>query len=185
MHGSWQRWCLAASLGVLLAACNSTPKCVGDDEYLQAVDRHRLDLPANVTASERMAPLVIPPYTPAADVPEPIKKAIADADRTDADRALDAGRKPGEVFAFFKIAEGQKIGELKGDWKGWNFKFLDARGQELGLITKKWGGVGRELFTTADNYMVALDDKAPAQPNQAPMMLAAGLAIDVVFKEAA
>ena len=27
----------------------------------QAVDRRRLDLPANVTASERMAPLVIPP----------------------------------------------------------------------------------------------------------------------------
>ena len=64
MHGSWQRCCLAASLGILLAACNSTPKCVGDDEYLQAVDRHRLDLPANVTASERMAPLVIPPADP-------------------------------------------------------------------------------------------------------------------------
>ena len=38
--------------------------CVGDDEYLQAVDRRRLDLPANVTASERMAPLVIPASGP-------------------------------------------------------------------------------------------------------------------------
>jgi predicted methyltransferase len=56
--------------------------------------------------------IVIPPYTPAADVPQPIKDAIAAKDRTDADRALDAGRKPGEVFAFFKIAPGQKIGEL-------------------------------------------------------------------------
>jgi predicted methyltransferase len=56
--------------------------------------------------------LVIPPYTPAADVPEPIKAAIAAADRTDKDRALDAGRKPGEVFAFFKLAPGQKVGEL-------------------------------------------------------------------------
>jgi len=56
--------------------------------------------------------LVIPPYTPAADVPEPIKAAIAAADRTDKDRALDAGRKPGEVFGFFKLAPGQKIGEL-------------------------------------------------------------------------
>src|SRR4051794_18212755 len=56
--------------------------------------------------------IVIPPYTPAADVPAPIKAAIAATDRSDADRALDAGRKPGEVLAFFKVAPGQKIGEL-------------------------------------------------------------------------
>lgn len=56
--------------------------------------------------------IVIPPYTPAADVPAPIKAAIAAPDRSDADRALDAGRKPGEVLAFFRVAPGQKIGEL-------------------------------------------------------------------------
>lgn len=58
------------------------------------------------------AAVVIPPYTPAADVPEPIRAAIAAADRTDKDRALDAGRKPAEVLAFFKVAPGQKIAEL-------------------------------------------------------------------------
>jgi predicted methyltransferase len=52
------------------------------------------------------------PYTPAADVREPIKAAIAAPDRSEADRALDAGRKPGEVLAFFHVAPGQKIGEL-------------------------------------------------------------------------
>jgi predicted methyltransferase len=56
--------------------------------------------------------VVAPPYTPAADVPEPIKAAIAAPDRSEADRALDAGRKPGETLAFFKIAPGEKIGEL-------------------------------------------------------------------------
>jgi predicted methyltransferase len=45
-------------------------------------------------------------------VPAPILAAIAAADRTDEDRKLDAGRKPGEVLAFFKVAPGQKIGEL-------------------------------------------------------------------------
>jgi uncharacterized lipoprotein len=64
MHGSWQRWSLAASLTLTLSGCHSTPKCVGDDEYLQAIERPRLELPANVTASERMAPLVIPPAAP-------------------------------------------------------------------------------------------------------------------------
>jgi len=52
------------------------------------------------------------PYTPAASVPAPIRDAIAAPDRTDADRALDAGRKPGEVLAFFHVAPGQRIGEL-------------------------------------------------------------------------
>lgn len=54
----------------------------------------------------------IPPYQPSAAVPEPIKAAIAASDRTDADRRIDAGRKPGEVLAFFGIAPGMKVGEL-------------------------------------------------------------------------
>lgn len=54
----------------------------------------------------------IPAYTPAADVPQAIKDAIAATDRDDNDRRLDAGRKPAEVLAFFKVAPGQKIGEL-------------------------------------------------------------------------
>jgi predicted methyltransferase len=55
---------------------------------------------------------VIPPYTPAGDVPEPIRAAVTAPDRDDKDRAIDAGRKPAEVLAFFKIEPGQKIGEL-------------------------------------------------------------------------
>lgn len=55
---------------------------------------------------------VIPPYTPAADVPQAIKDAVAATDRAPADRKLDAGRKPAEVLAFFKLAPGQKVGEL-------------------------------------------------------------------------
>jgi uncharacterized protein YxjI len=30
----------------------------------------------------------------------------------------------------------QKVAEVKGDWKGWDFKFLGADGTELGAITK-------------------------------------------------
>ncbi|HEX3766108.1 MAG TPA: SAM-dependent methyltransferase [Kofleriaceae bacterium] len=53
-----------------------------------------------------------PAYTPSADVPEAIRDAVTAADRDDKDRALDAGRKPAEVLAFFGIAPGQKVGEL-------------------------------------------------------------------------
>lgn len=64
------------------------------------------------TGSGSGSAVVIPPYTPAADVPAPIRAAIAAPDRTDKDRALDAGRKPGEVFAFFKLAPNQRVFEL-------------------------------------------------------------------------
>jgi predicted methyltransferase len=54
----------------------------------------------------------IPPYTPGSDVPDAIRSAVTASDRTEADRALDAGRKPAEVLAFFKVAPGQKVAEL-------------------------------------------------------------------------
>lgn len=79
---------------------------------------------------------------------------------------------------------GKKIGEVKGDWKGWNFRLLDGQGHELGVVTKKWAGIGKELFTTADNYIAALSDTTPAE-TQGPILLAAGLAVDIVYKEAA
>jgi predicted methyltransferase len=76
-----------------------------------ACSKSKSDAPAAGSGSAE-APAPIPPYTPAATVPDPIKQAIAGADRSDADRRLDAGRKPGEVLAFFGVAPGQKIGEL-------------------------------------------------------------------------
>jgi len=42
----------------------------------------------------------------------PIEAAVAASDRSADDRALDAGRKPAAVLAFFRVAPGQKIGEL-------------------------------------------------------------------------
>jgi predicted methyltransferase len=63
-------------------------------------------------ASTVDAPPAIPAYEPRPDVPAPIRDAVTAADRSDADRKLDAGRMPAEVLAFFKLAPGQKIGEL-------------------------------------------------------------------------
>jgi uncharacterized protein YxjI len=80
-------------------------------------------------------------------------------------------------------ASDNRVAEVKGDWKGWNFRFLDANGQELGVVTKKWAGLGKEFFTSADNYMIALSDHELAGPDVAALLLGAGLAIDIVFKE--
>jgi uncharacterized protein YxjI len=75
--------------------------------------------------------------------------------------------------------DGQQFADVKGDWKGWNFKFLDSAGQEMGVVTKKWAGLGKELFTSADNYIVEIKE---GTANNA-LLLAAAIAIDTVFKE--
>lgn len=90
----------AAGTGAAMAASGPTPAAAPG--------------PGGATAATAAAAAAPPPapYTPATDVPEPIKAAIAAADRSDDDRALDAGREPGEVLAFFRVAPGQQIGEL-------------------------------------------------------------------------
>ncbi len=77
----------------------------------------------------------------------------------------------------------KQVGEVKGDWKGWNFKLLSASGEELGTVAKTWAGVAKEMFTSADNYVVSLSPKVSSNAVLATLLLAAGLAIDTVFKE--
>jgi uncharacterized protein YxjI len=100
----------------------------------------------------------------------------------------EVGRLKTKLFALragFRVfdAHERQVAEVKGDWKGWNFRFLTADGTELGKVTKQWAGLGRELFTSADNYVIALDDRLPVVPEAAALLLAAGLAIDTVYNE--
>lgn len=78
----------------------------------------------------------------------------------------------------------QQVAEVKGDWKGWNFKLLGSGGQELGTVAKQWAGLAKEMFTSADNYVIALADDQAANPAGNMLLLAAGLAIDIIYKEA-
>jgi uncharacterized protein YxjI len=78
---------------------------------------------------------------------------------------------------------GTKSADVKGDWKSWNFRFLAVDGRELGVVTKKWGGLMKEMFTSADNYHIKIADDVPTGGALAALLLAAGLAIDIVFKE--
>jgi uncharacterized protein YxjI len=77
----------------------------------------------------------------------------------------------------------QPVAEVKGNWKGWDFRFVNRNGREIGTVTKKWAGLGQELFTSADNYIISLTDLSGASPETSALLLAAGLAIDVVYKE--
>ncbi len=79
-------------------------------------------------------------------------------------------------------ANDRKVAQLKGNLVGWNFKFVSESGQELGVVTKKWAGIGKELFTSADNYIVTIA-KEVDPVGAGSLLLAAALCIDMVFKE--
>ncbi|MBB6216586.1 uncharacterized protein YxjI [Anaerosolibacter carboniphilus] len=77
----------------------------------------------------------------------------------------------------------REVAEIIGDWKGWNFRFVNSQEKEIGTVTKKWAGIGKELFTSADNYVISLNDAAESESEHNKLLLAAGLAIDTVYKE--
>jgi uncharacterized protein YxjI len=86
----------------------------------------------------------------------------------------------GGAFHVFDAHDNQ-VAFVKGDWKGWNFSFKDNADREIGRITKKWAGAGKELFTSADNYMLSLNEGH--SPEKATLLLAAALAVDTIYKE--
>lgn len=78
--------------------------------------------------------------------------------------------------------EENELAQLSGSWTGWDFRFT-AGGFDLATITKKWAGIGKELFTSADNYMIEISDRIqPGNPVRA-LILGAMVTIDMVFKE--
>jgi uncharacterized protein YxjI len=80
--------------------------------------------------------------------------------------------------------DGTRFAEVKGDWKGWNYRLLDLSGRDMGIVTKKWAGIGKELFTSADNYVVSLvPGMMTDRKNTRELLLAAVLAIDIIYKE--
>lgn len=71
---------------------------------------------------------------------------------------------------------------LKGRWTSWEFQFLKGD-RELARVTKKWAGLGKELFTTADNYVLSIADSVKPDDEVRTLVLAAVMCIDMVLKE--
>jgi uncharacterized protein YxjI len=74
------------------------------------------------------------------------------------------------------------ICQLKGKWTGWDFRFM-AGDQELARVSKKWSGISKEMFTSADNYILSISEHVPPNSQIRQLILAAVLCIDMVLKE--
>lgn len=84
----------------------------------------------------------------------------------------------------FKVLDrnDQPLCELKGKWTGWDFRFVSG-GTELAQVSKKWAGIGRELFTSADNYVLSISPEVPPGHPVRKLILGAVMCIDMVLKE--
>lgn len=78
--------------------------------------------------------------------------------------------------------QGNTICTLQGKWTSWEFRFMKGD-KELANVSKKWSGLGKELITSADNYMLKIDASVAAKDTSRIMIMAAVLCIDMVLKE--
>lgn len=86
--------------------------------------------------------------------------------------------------ARFTISDetGREIGEVRArNWRARDFAVLDANGQPVAEVNKKWRGIAREAFTDADTYGIRLHD-GTTEPLRT-LALGAALAIDLVMKQ--
>ena len=72
--------------------------------------------------------------------------------------------------------------KLQGKWTSWDFKFA-IENNEFGHVSKKWAGLGKEMFTTADNYMLEINESVPKDDPLRTLILGAVICIDMVLKE--
>ena len=88
----------------------------------------------------------------------------------------------GGKFSVLDAAD-QPVCMLKGKWTGWDFRFMSSEERELAHVTKKWAGLGKEMFTTADNYALDISENVEQDSDTRKLILAAVMCIDMVLKE--
>jgi uncharacterized protein YxjI len=83
---------------------------------------------------------------------------------------------------FDLVVNGQVVGAIQAEnWRAWDFAIVDAAGTEVARITKRWEGLARTLFTTADKYVVHVHFTLPDP--LASMVIAAALTVDTALKQ--
>lgn len=71
---------------------------------------------------------------------------------------------------------------LKSELISWDYQFI-KNDVELALISKKWSGLKKELFTNADNYMLKINEQVPNNDSIRMLIMAAVMCIDMILKE--
>lgn len=79
-------------------------------------------------------------------------------------------------------ADGETVGSIDAEnWRSWDFAIHDTDGTEIARVTKKWAGLLREGFTTADHYV--LEITGPTSPDLRFLIVASAAALDTALKQ--
>jgi predicted methyltransferase len=90
------------------AAANATES----DSGASASTAHEPAAKDTATGAKASSASAVPTPQDSVEIPPATAAAVAATDRSEADRALDAGRKPAETLAFFGIEPGMRVAEI-------------------------------------------------------------------------
>ncbi|MDR0828645.1 MAG: hypothetical protein LBN95_00840 [Prevotellaceae bacterium] len=84
----------------------------------------------------------------------------------------------------FKILDlnENELAKIAGDWKAWNFAITTNDSKSIGTISKKWNGILKESFTTADKYIVSVAPELKEDLLKI-IIVSSAITIDMVLKE--
>ena len=142
------------------------------------------------TKYKRMTPFNVEISTPTGDKILTVKRGVSiflsEVEVFDEQDVL-VGKFKQKFFSFggkFNVLDANEniLCKLKGKWTGWDFKFVNEQ-TEYSHVSKKWAGLGKELFTSADNYVLEIYDNVDEDSPLRVLMLAAVVCIDMVLKE--
>jgi uncharacterized protein YxjI len=79
-------------------------------------------------------------------------------------------------------ATGETLGQIRAEnWRAWNFSIVDSTEREIARITKKWEGLAKTMFTSADNYVLEVDSAVTGDLRL--LVLASAAGVDVALKQ--
>jgi predicted methyltransferase len=186
-NASWWRQCTAVCLLAAAGCASGGPAPAA--ERAQPETPTPTAPPAPLPEPVAAVPVITPvdPATAPQPVPIPVPKNIqalvAAKDRTDADRALDAGRHPGELLTYFDVKPGMKVADLFAGG-GYTTELLARAvgkkgivyGQNNKLILEKFAAApwSERLARPANKKVVRidreLDDPLPPEANNLDMV---------------
>ena len=109
------------------------------------------------------------------------KIKVSDADGTERGAILQDNVVGPKHFALVD-GRGDRIGSIDGEnWMSWDFAIHDSTGLEAGRITKKWAGILKEGYTTADTYVLQIEPEVSSDLRL--LMFASAAGLDVALKQ--
>jgi hypothetical protein len=88
----------------------------------------------------------------------------------------------GKIRFAFEDSGGSRVGGINAEnWRAWNFSIVDAQDREVGRITKKFAGLTKAMFTSADHYLYEIQ---PSVSGPLRLLgLASAVGIDLALKQ--